>query len=136
MAVNLHLSVEEPANKIPKFNPFSGLARRLDGKLSTQPATATTESVLKQDQPEVGKDVSVSKPLNSSSRSHSGKLVFGSNRNQPQNEAQKVWLILFVVLQDVPTFSQLFDASPRLSHFLLFACYKLISIDFFIPRTP
>ncbi|EEF28633.1 ubiquitin recognition factor in ER-associated degradation protein 1 isoform X4 [Ricinus communis] len=81
---------EEPAKKIPKFSPFSGAARRLDGKLSTQPVAAVTEPVLKQHQSEAGTDIRGSKPSNAASRSHSGKLIFGSNANQPQNEAREI----------------------------------------------
>ncbi|KAJ9172369.1 hypothetical protein P3X46_015615 [Hevea brasiliensis] len=78
---------EEPAKKMPKFSPFTGVARRLDGKLSAL-ATASANN-LKQSPQEVGKDSSSSKPSNSASCSHSGKLVFGSNVNQPRSGTPK-----------------------------------------------
>lgn len=99
MTWNLYLSVqEEPAKKMPKFNPFTGLARRLDGKPSTQPTSPATYPVLKQHRPEAEKDINGSKSSSSASRLQSGKLVFGSNVNQPQNEARKVCLIMLMVL--------------------------------------
>ncbi|KDP42243.1 hypothetical protein JCGZ_02973 [Jatropha curcas] len=82
---------EEPPKKIPKFSPFTGVARRLDGKLSTESAGPATNPVLKQHKSEAVKDTSGSKTSsNSASRSHSGKLVFSSNVNQPQNETPKM----------------------------------------------
>ncbi|XP_065880010.1 uncharacterized protein [Euphorbia lathyris] len=77
---------EEVAQKIPKFNPFTGVARRLDGKLSTELPTSGTDPGLKQKQQEAGENVCSSKPSTSASRSHSGKLVFGSNANQSQSQ--------------------------------------------------
>ncbi|WCJ20500.1 ubiquitin fusion degradation 1 [Euphorbia peplus] len=87
----LEVEEEEEAQKIPKFNPFTGVARRLDGKLSTElPTSGGTEPSVNEKQPEAGKDVSSSKASTSTSRSHSGKLVFGSSANQSRKETPKV----------------------------------------------
>ena len=78
---------EEPPNKIPKFNPFSGSARRLDGK----PAEAVAAPVLQPHKAEATtSDTNGSTPSTSGSRKRSGKLVFGSNADQNSNGAPKV----------------------------------------------
>ncbi|KAM7522174.1 hypothetical protein LguiA_012076 [Lonicera macranthoides] len=74
---------EEPAQKIPKFNPFTGSGRRLDGKLPTQPDAPVSAPLLKQQEPEAA-------PSTSKSRQHAGKLVFGSNASQSSNGTPKV----------------------------------------------
>ncbi|XP_076941321.1 uncharacterized protein LOC143610836 [Bidens hawaiensis] len=73
---------EEPAKKIPKFNPFSGSGRRLDGKpaepvIQPQKTEATTS------------DANGSMPSSSGSRKRSGKLVFGSSADQKSNGIPK-----------------------------------------------
>ncbi|KAJ7012632.1 ubiquitin fusion degradation protein 1 [Populus alba x Populus x berolinensis] len=80
--------MEEPAAKMPRFSAFTGSARRLDGKPATQPTASTICPALKQHQPEA--DNNGSKLLSSISHQQSGKLVFGSTSNQPQNETPKV----------------------------------------------
>ncbi|KAB5520339.1 hypothetical protein DKX38_024658 [Salix brachista] len=80
--------MEEPAAKKPKFSAFTGSSRRLDGKPATQPTASTICPTLKQHQPETEKNGS--KLLSPSSHQQSGKLVFGSTSNQPQNETPKV----------------------------------------------
>lgn len=66
---------EEPASKVPKFTPFTGSGKRLDGKAQTQ---TEPEDTKQQEKPtENGKydeKLSVTTP-----RQRSGKLVFGSN---------------------------------------------------------
>jgi ubiquitin fusion degradation protein 1 len=88
--------IEEPAAKMPRFSAFTGSARRLDGKPATQPTASTICPALKQHQPEA--ENNGSKLLSSLSHQQSGKLVFGSTSNQPQNETPKVCLALLVVL--------------------------------------
>ncbi|KAI3788071.1 hypothetical protein L2E82_00711 [Cichorium intybus] len=68
---------EEPANKIPKFSPFTGSGRRLDGK----PAEPVTGPPV-----QTGPTTSDA----NGSRKRSGKLVFGSNSDQKSNGKQKV----------------------------------------------
>ncbi|KAJ6299611.1 hypothetical protein OIU76_020562 [Salix suchowensis] len=80
--------MEEPAAKKPKFSAFTGSSRRLDGKPAAQPAASTICPTLKQHQPETAKNGS--KLLSPLSHQQSGKLVFGSTSNQPQNETPKV----------------------------------------------
>ncbi|GJW83668.1 ubiquitin fusion degradation protein 1 homolog isoform X1 [Tanacetum coccineum] len=78
--------VEEPPNKIPKFNPFSGSARRLDGK----PAEAVAAPVLQPHKAEATTSATNgSTPSTSGSRKRPGKLVFGSNADQNSNGAPK-----------------------------------------------
>ena len=81
---------EEPPTKKIKFKPFSGSARRLDGKPLTQPAALPVSPLLKQHNSNVGNETVASKSSSSASRQHSGKLVFGSNGNQPPKETTKV----------------------------------------------
>ncbi|XP_071719630.1 uncharacterized protein [Rutidosis leptorrhynchoides] len=77
---------EEPDNKKPKFNPFSGSGRRLDGK-SAEPVAAP---LLKPHKTDGATSVSNgSTPSSSGSRKRSGKLVFGSNADQNSNGKPK-----------------------------------------------
>ncbi|KAI3732252.1 hypothetical protein L1987_63454 [Smallanthus sonchifolius] len=63
----------------PKFNPFTGSGRRLDGKpLKYHPPPVSTSSGSNGKQPAVSGGGSTSQ---SSSRQSQGKLVFGSNAN-------------------------------------------------------
>ncbi|RYQ98139.1 hypothetical protein Ahy_B08g094210 [Arachis hypogaea] len=72
---------EPPTTKVPQFSPFTGSGRRLDGKpsSSTQSADQTSSPKKKQKQSNDETEGSDSKSLNTTSRRHSGKLVFGSN---------------------------------------------------------
>lgn len=78
---------EEPAIKVPKFTPFTGSGKRLDGK--TQTKSTEPEDTKRQEEPtENGKDdekLSVTTP-----RQRSGKLVFGSNSKTAAKETVKV----------------------------------------------
>ncbi|KAJ4832130.1 hypothetical protein Tsubulata_038670 [Turnera subulata] len=88
MDADLHLAVdEEPAKKIPKFCPFTGSAKRLDGKPSSQPKEPASDPTPL---PEPSKGINDSKSSSTALRQHSGKLVFGSNVNQSKNETPKV----------------------------------------------
>lgn len=88
---NLSVLEEEPAEKIPKFSPFTGSARRLDGKPSTEMAASPSSSAPKSLQPNVANGTNGSKSVVTSSRQQSGKLVFGSNSKQPSSsETPKV----------------------------------------------
>ncbi|XP_024157470.1 ubiquitin recognition factor in ER-associated degradation protein 1 isoform X1 [Rosa chinensis] len=80
---------EEPVQKVARFNPFTGSARRLDGKPSTESVAPVSSPILKQHQLEGENGAKDSKPSTSASRQRSGKLVFGSNSNQPTKEAPK-----------------------------------------------
>jgi ubiquitin fusion degradation protein 1 len=70
---------EETATKTPAVIPFSGSARRLDGKPSTQSVEQTSTPMLKQQQTE---------NKTTSSNITSGKLVFGSNAKAPNVQTQ------------------------------------------------
>ncbi|KAF9598659.1 hypothetical protein IFM89_029909 [Coptis chinensis] len=76
------LPVEEGPKEDPKFVAFTGGARRLDGQPST--LSAPTSPIVKSHQPELTNGPSLS------SRKHSGKLVFGSDADQPPKKAKKV----------------------------------------------
>uniref|UniRef100_A0A6N2L6V5 V-type proton ATPase proteolipid subunit n=1 Tax=Salix viminalis TaxID=40686 RepID=A0A6N2L6V5_SALVM len=84
---------EVPAETEPKFSPFTGAGRRLDGRpLSYQPPPASS-SGSKDKQPAVA-DGSRQPSLGSSSqntaRQSQGKLVFGSNTGRTPKETQRV----------------------------------------------
>lgn len=83
---------DEPAKKIAKFSPFTGFGRRLDGRPSTESVEPDSSPILKQHQSEAQNGTKDSKSSNPASRQPSGKLVFGSNVNQPENEKSKVCL--------------------------------------------
>ncbi|GAU49249.1 hypothetical protein TSUD_87640 [Trifolium subterraneum] len=70
---------EETVTKTPAVIPFSGSARRLDGKPSTQSVEQTSTPILKQQQTE-------NKTM--SSNRTSGKLVFGTKANAPDVQTQ------------------------------------------------
>ncbi|OVA17838.1 Ubiquitin fusion degradation protein UFD1 [Macleaya cordata] len=79
--------VHEFSKEAPKFIPFTGVARRLDGKHSTESAQPVPSPILKAQKSE-GTNGSISST--NSSRKHSGKLVFGSKANKALKEAPKV----------------------------------------------
>ncbi|PIA53315.1 hypothetical protein AQUCO_00900115v1 [Aquilegia coerulea] len=84
---------EQPVEEEPKFNPFTGAGRRLDGKpLNYQPSPVSS-SEPKGKLPEAanggGQQTSGSTSQSSSSRQHQGKLVFGSSANRAPKEVKK-----------------------------------------------
>ncbi|CAO2814948.1 unnamed protein product [Amaranthus hypochondriacus] len=83
---------EAPDETEPKFNPFSGVARRLDGKPGKPILSPATTTVSKDKQPvpasKVGESASGSSSQ-STNRQSQGKLVFGSNANRTPKDAQK-----------------------------------------------
>ncbi|RHN60994.1 putative ubiquitin fusion degradation protein UFD1 [Medicago truncatula] len=70
---------EEPAAKVPRLMPFSGIGRRLDGKPSTQ--------LVEQASTPVPKKQHTDNNSNNSNRT-SGNLVFGSKANAPKVQTQ------------------------------------------------
>ncbi|CAJ1955690.1 unnamed protein product [Sphenostylis stenocarpa] len=84
----LRISVEdEPPTKIARFNPFSGFARRLDGKASVEPVEQTSLPELEQKQNDKEMKDSDSKPTTTASQRASGKLVFDSNATTSSSQA-------------------------------------------------
>ncbi|KAL1217167.1 hypothetical protein V5N11_004344 [Cardamine amara subsp. amara] len=85
----LEVEEEEPANKLPKFTPFTGSGKRLDGK--TQTNSTEPEDTTQQEKPsENGKD-DEKLPSITTPRKRSGKLVFGSNsKSSAAKETVKV----------------------------------------------
>ncbi|CAK9162038.1 unnamed protein product [Ilex paraguariensis] len=83
----LHAGQEAPAKAEPKFNPFTGAGRRLDGKpLNYQPPPVSS-SGSKGKQPDVsngGRQPSAGSSSQSATSQSKGKLVFGSNANRSQ----------------------------------------------------
>ncbi|KAK3018884.1 hypothetical protein RJ639_002836, partial [Escallonia herrerae] len=79
------VSIIETDCEIAKISAFTGSARRLDGKPSTQSVAPISSPPLKQHQPEVASGSNGSTPSSSSSRKRCGKLVFGSNGDQALN---------------------------------------------------
>ncbi|KAK9671899.1 hypothetical protein RND81_12G062700 [Saponaria officinalis] len=84
---------ETPVEIEPKFNPFSGVGRRLDGRPGNpDPSPVSSSSVSRGKQPAVPQKSEQSAPGSSSqtaNRKSQGKLVFGSNANRAPKEAQK-----------------------------------------------
>ncbi|XP_021738734.1 ubiquitin fusion degradation protein 1 homolog [Chenopodium quinoa] len=83
---------EEIPVEEPKFNPFTGVGRRLDGKPAQQAPSPASTSVSKDKQPAVASGAGKSTAGSSSqstNRQSQGKLVFGSNANRPTKEAPK-----------------------------------------------
>ncbi|OWM83911.1 hypothetical protein CDL15_Pgr004342 [Punica granatum] len=85
---------EASADTELKFNPFTGVGRRLDGKqLQYQPLPAST-STSRDKQPAVasgnGQAPAGSNSRSSAARQAQGKLVFGSNRNTPKEKQKEV----------------------------------------------
>lgn len=87
---------EPPAEAEPKFNPFTGAGRRLDGKPSMQQAPLSWTSISKDKQVDTrtvtGQPSSGSTSRNASRQSE-GKLVFGGNASRTPKETKKVWLL-------------------------------------------
>ncbi|KAK9065164.1 hypothetical protein SSX86_016547 [Deinandra increscens subsp. villosa] len=84
---------EAAAAEEPKFNPFTGSGRRLDGKpLKYQPPPVSTPSGTNGKQAAVSTgQPSSGSSSQSSSRKSQGKLVFGSNANSsaaPKNQKE------------------------------------------------
>ncbi|KAM7470840.1 hypothetical protein LguiA_009023 [Lonicera macranthoides] len=73
---------EAPVDAEPKFNPFTGSGRRLDGKpLNYQPPPVSSSSGSKDKKPDVSNSGGQSSSQGASRQSQ-GKLVFGSNANR------------------------------------------------------
>lgn len=85
---------EVPVEPEPKFNPFSGVGRRLDGKPMKQEPSPVSSSGSKDKQPvnSGSGQPSAGSGSQSSSRQSQGKLVFGSNVNRAPKETQQVLL--------------------------------------------
>ncbi|KAK7353573.1 hypothetical protein VNO80_19023 [Phaseolus coccineus] len=84
---------DTPAETEPKFNPFSGTGRRLDGKpLNYQPPPVSSSSGSKDkktDVPNVNSQSSTTSSSQSNARQSQGKLVFGSNANRSKETSGK-----------------------------------------------
>ncbi|KAF6160562.1 hypothetical protein GIB67_019502 [Kingdonia uniflora] len=86
---------EAPVEEEPKFIPFTGVGKRLDGKpMHQSPSSVASPSGVKDKQPAVANDgkqqSTVGSHSQSTSRQPQGKLVFSSNANQAPKEAQKI----------------------------------------------
>ncbi|OMO75540.1 Ubiquitin fusion degradation protein UFD1 [Corchorus olitorius] len=83
---------EAPAEAEPKFSPFTGAGRRLDGKPLKEQPPPVSSSVSKGKGPAVSNGNN-SQPLGSSTQSTArqaqGKLVFGSNVSRPKETKQE-----------------------------------------------
>ncbi|PIN12737.1 Ubiquitin fusion-degradation protein [Handroanthus impetiginosus] len=85
---------EPPAETEPKFNPFTGVGRRLDGKAPKTQSPPVSSSGSQDKRANVagsgGSSTSSSSSSQSTNRQSQGKLVFGSNANrtrEPQKDA-------------------------------------------------
>nr|XP_019705610.1 ubiquitin fusion degradation protein 1 homolog [Elaeis guineensis] len=85
---------EAEADAGPKFSPFTGIGRRLDGKPSKHQEPTISSSVVNRqmEAPQNAKQHSTASTSQSGSSAHQsvGKLVFGSNANHAPKEEQKV----------------------------------------------
>lgn len=87
--------VQEAAAEVePKFNPFTGESRRLDGKPLKQQPPASSSSGSSDKNTDVangGKKSAAAPSSQNSSRQSQGKLVFGSNANRaPERQKEPV----------------------------------------------
>ncbi|VFR03081.1 unnamed protein product [Cuscuta campestris] len=85
---------EGPVEDIPKFNPFTGAGRRLDGKSLNYNPPPISPSGIKPDASKcIGQSSSSAAAAASSSQSRNsqsqGKLVFGSNGNRNRESAKQ-----------------------------------------------
>ncbi|RVW93387.1 Ubiquitin recognition factor in ER-associated degradation protein 1 [Vitis vinifera] len=82
---------EAPVEPEPKFNPFCGVGRRLDGKPQKYEPPPVSSSGSKDKRPvnRGSGQPSAGSSSQSSSRQSQGKLVFGSNVNRSPKETQK-----------------------------------------------
>ncbi|KAK4258306.1 hypothetical protein QN277_007766 [Acacia crassicarpa] len=83
---------DAPAQTEPKFNPFSGTGRRLDGKPSKNPPASDSSSGSKDKKPEVQTGSSFASAASSSQSNASQsqkKLVFGSNANRAKDAGKE-----------------------------------------------
>ncbi|KAI9081239.1 hypothetical protein K1719_036811 [Acacia pycnantha] len=81
-----------PPQTEPKFNPFSGTGRRLDGKSLKNPPASDSSSESKDKKPEVQTGSSFASAASSSQSNASQsqkKLVFGSNANQAKDAGKE-----------------------------------------------
>ncbi|EHA8589046.1 putative ubiquitin fusion degradation protein 1 [Cocos nucifera] len=73
----------------PKFTPFTGIGRRLDGKpLKHQAPTVSSPAKGQESETTNGVKKTASTSESSSSPQTKGKLVFGSHANRASKEAQ------------------------------------------------
>lgn len=109
----------------PKFNPFTGSGRRLDGRpLSYEPAPASSS---KDKQPVVANgngQSSVASSSEKAARQAQGKLVFGANTNRAPKEAPKVLMRTLLIHVNTETAMELRDK-----------CITIVrsSLNFFFP---
>lgn len=94
----------------PKFNPFTGSGRRLDGRpLAYEPAPASSS---KDKQPVVANGNGQSSVASSSEKATraQGKLVFGANANRaPKEAAPKVRIQSLLIIDKTKTAMELRD---------------------------
>lgn len=86
-----HLGEEASVETVPKFSPFTGAGRRLDGKSLTYQSPPVSSQISKEEGP--GTSHGNNRPSASSSsqdiaRQAQGKLVFGSNVSRPKETKQ------------------------------------------------
>lgn len=90
----LLVTVEEnPGEAEPKFNPFSGTGRRLDGKplkYQPPPVSSSGSKDKKPDVPNANLQSSAASSSESNARQSQGKLVFGSNANRPKETGKVI----------------------------------------------
>lgn len=77
---------EAPAESEPKFNPFTGVGRRLDGKAMTS-TPSSSSSVPRDKKPETS--YAKAQPSKTAAPQTQGKLVFGSSVNPALKDKQK-----------------------------------------------
>jgi len=83
----------------PKFNPFTGVGRRLDGKPAKHEPSPLSSSPSKDKQsavPSKGGESGAGPSSQSTNRQSQGKLVFGSNASRVPKDAEKVPLDLHI----------------------------------------
>lgn len=116
---------EDPAETEPKFSPFTGVGRRLDGKpLKPQPGPVPLQG-SKDKEPAVANgrgQHSVGSSSENTSRQSQGKLVFGSNVSRASKETQKVPKTSFLIKLLLFTQPTEIDVDHRTANRLFFDC--------------
>lgn len=90
---------EAPAETEPKFSPFTGSGRRLDGKPLNYQPPSVAPARSKDKQPNVANGnakPSAGSSSQSTSRQAQGKLVFGSNVSRTPKDTPKVYFYFYV----------------------------------------
>lgn len=124
-----YVAEEASVETEPKFSPFTGVARRLDGKPLTYQPPPVPSLGSKDKQPATSNGTgqpSAGSTSQNAARQSQGKLVFGSNASLHPKETQKVLLFY------LPSFFWI-SLLSIITQFYKQNFYKLLSNMFLVP---